>query len=660
MRGRKLISLAIVLFFLTPISLVAAPSNDDFRNAWRLSGVSGVTNANTTGASGEAGEFGWAKSIWFVWRSEFPGRITLNTKGSGFDTLLQVYTKGSSGELISIAYNDDDPAEWDLSSRLTVEVEANTDYFVKVDGSFGDSGSLLLRWSRPYIATTPPTCDSFSSPLFITGSTGTVSVASYGASKEANEPNHAGNRGGRSAWFRWQATGTGSVVFDTLESDFDTLLAVYQGGTLSKLRPIISNDDAKEYENIQSRVSVPVLEGQIYYIAVDGRARYGEDADAGTIKLRWQCVGCGYVSDQPLTMRAELGETFSWTSDPRRYYKVAGRDVSGEWEEIGATIPGTGSNNTVNLSPSKRYSSYRISTLDQSDVRPIGIVREWFGESVTAANGLGNKIFINGLRAQGQSVRPEDEIAITYVFNPLTQKLETSLSQINEGLGPVFFGLNFVNDAADALTVLLNGQKMDAEKEYQIPVPSPVLEATLSRRQLFGLVVLGPTADMFVRVQAPDEQTILHKFVPRQPLARNEMNFPAMKSGRYSISFLNVGTNSSQCRIAFRNLNSQKLTEIRDSTQISGSFERSYLQQYYKYKLSLKQGQTASFLGSIVASDQVVFFVIDANSQLVTAGRGFIPTFKAQRSGDYFITAIHLPPRNPAEDSSFNFTLHTQ
>ncbi|MET0827547.1 MAG: hypothetical protein ABWZ89_13615, partial [Acidimicrobiales bacterium] len=47
------------------------------------------------------------------------------------------------------------------------------------------------------------------------------------ATKQAGEPNHAGNAGGASLWFKWTSPVSGEVSVDTCGSGFDTLLAVY-------------------------------------------------------------------------------------------------------------------------------------------------------------------------------------------------------------------------------------------------------------------------------------------------------------------------------------------------------------------------------------------------------------------------------------------------
>ena len=68
------------------------------------------------------------------------------------------------------------------------------------------------------------------------------------------------------------------ATVSTAGSDFDTILAVYDGGALATLRRLGSNDDDGDLST--SALQFSVLAGTTYYIAVDGYARA-----EGSIKL---------------------------------------------------------------------------------------------------------------------------------------------------------------------------------------------------------------------------------------------------------------------------------------------------------------------------------------------------------------------------------------
>src|ERR1035437_973855 len=101
----------------------------------------------------------------------------------------------------------------------------------------------LLVLGGALSAVAAPANDNFANASVITGVSGTSSGSTVGATKEPGEPNHAGNTGGASAWFRWVAPANGTVTFNTAGSAFDTLLGVYIGTNLSALSLVASNDD---------------------------------------------------------------------------------------------------------------------------------------------------------------------------------------------------------------------------------------------------------------------------------------------------------------------------------------------------------------------------------------------------------------------------------
>ena len=85
-------------------------------------------------------------SIWFKWTAPTTGTKTFDTMGSGFDTVLGVYTGTAVNALTLVAGNDDISAS-DLDSRVTFAVTAGVTYRIAVDGYGGASGPVTLNWS---------------------------------------------------------------------------------------------------------------------------------------------------------------------------------------------------------------------------------------------------------------------------------------------------------------------------------------------------------------------------------------------------------------------------------------------------------------------------------------------------------------------------------
>lgn len=254
--------------------------NDNFVNGQMISGAAGTVTGSTAGATKEPDEPAHADndggaSIWYYWTAPASGGATIDTAGSSFDTVLGVYTGSSVGALSVVASNDDFDG---LTSSVSFNAVAGTGYRIAVDGFNGTPGSVVLNWLLT------PGQDRFAGGQVISGTAGSVAGSNAGATKEAGEPDHAGNVGGKSIWYSWTAPGSGPATFDTIGSSFDTLLGVYTGTSVGALTLIESNDDIAT-NNFRSRVSFPARAGTVYRIAVDG---YG--GESGNVTLNWQLV----------------------------------------------------------------------------------------------------------------------------------------------------------------------------------------------------------------------------------------------------------------------------------------------------------------------------------------------------------------------------------
>jgi subtilisin family serine protease len=116
-----------------------------------------------------------------------------------------------------------------------------------------------------------PPNDHFANSALLEGLTGNVVGDSTLATKEHLEPNHAGNEGGKSVWWRFLAPEDGVLFLSTSNSAFDTLLAMYTGVRVTNLTTVASNDDALP-DGTFSEITQAVVAGETYHIAVDGYA----------------------------------------------------------------------------------------------------------------------------------------------------------------------------------------------------------------------------------------------------------------------------------------------------------------------------------------------------------------------------------------------------
>ncbi len=134
-------------------SILGRPGNDTFVNRFALTGASGTLSGSNAGATKQTGEPSHAgnaggKSAWWKWTAPQDGQVSIDTHGSGFDTLLAVYTGAAVNALTLVAANDNDGSAGSGSS-VAFTARAGTEYQIVVDGLGGASGAVVLRWGVP-------------------------------------------------------------------------------------------------------------------------------------------------------------------------------------------------------------------------------------------------------------------------------------------------------------------------------------------------------------------------------------------------------------------------------------------------------------------------------------------------------------------------------
>jgi hypothetical protein len=125
-------------------------------------------------------------------------------------------------------------------------------------------GSTVLTLT----ANAAPANDNFANAQLLGAGSGTLAGTNVGATKETGEPVHAFNRGGKSVWYKYVAPADG-VLRVTAAAQFNTLLAVYSGSSLSNLTLLTANDE--DTSGFGSTVYFGTKTGLTYYIAADGK-----------------------------------------------------------------------------------------------------------------------------------------------------------------------------------------------------------------------------------------------------------------------------------------------------------------------------------------------------------------------------------------------------
>jgi len=257
------------------LHLQGRPPNDNFASAQELSSsfpsfTTGGSNRFATAQSGEpqhAGVAGGA-SVWYSWTPAASGPVAMSTCDGtgGLDTLLAVYTGGAVDSLNPVAANDDGSGKCSPRSQLSFDAVASTTYRIAVDGKGGVQGRIRLHIDPA------PENDDFAAAKSLRGVAfwfpGSIALAT----KEAGEPDHMGDAGGHSVWFRWQPTKSVAVDLDVCSQGFEPLLGLYTGSDLDNLVPVPTDDAGSGECNSGRSFALEGHSDTTYWIAVDGAA----------------------------------------------------------------------------------------------------------------------------------------------------------------------------------------------------------------------------------------------------------------------------------------------------------------------------------------------------------------------------------------------------
>ncbi len=269
------------------LPVLAEPTNDLFSAAQVLSPATTVVTGTIAGATTEVGEYyhalQWSHfSVWYKYTAPGNGVMTMDTVGSDCGTLLAVYQGTNINNIHEIVSNDDYPL---LSnrSRVIFGTVAGQTYYVAVDYDRKTNyvhGDIKLN----YVLSSVVSNDNFTSASTLPGSSGRLfTTTNVGASKEFGEPNHAGNSGGKSVWFKWTApagyTRPYQFVINSASANAggtkQTLFAVYKGASVSSLTEV-GRGKIGDY----SKLVFSAVPGTTYYLAFDG---YDAGSGASTI-----------------------------------------------------------------------------------------------------------------------------------------------------------------------------------------------------------------------------------------------------------------------------------------------------------------------------------------------------------------------------------------
>ncbi len=328
------------------------PFNDGFAQRAAFAGETGVARASAQNATRETGEpvhAGTAGngSLWWTWTAPRSGPVTIDTSNGTSDTLLAVYTGSTISALTQVAANDDESATL-KTSKANFTATAGTTYQIAVDSKGVAGGLIALRINL--IAGN----NEFASAQNVSGRSWSIKGDNRVATRETGEPRIRNNTGGRSVWYRWTAPATRRYHIATYSSDFNTMLGIYTGTSITALTEVaaVTTGGDSNYTTSSAATNLNATAGTIYYIVVDSEASSTGAVTVGDFILscadsEWEFFGVGPISTVAVAPDGTLHAT-----DDVGYLYALNPDGSRKWRftlagETGYAAPAVSSSGIV-------------------------------------------------------------------------------------------------------------------------------------------------------------------------------------------------------------------------------------------------------------------------------------------------------------------------
>lgn len=258
--------------FAFKLVMPPTPSNDDFSNSAQLNGTSISFDSTTTYATTELGEGRHGgqvtgKSVWYTWTAPRSGPVIIKSQGvtPSFLPIADIYVGTSVSNLTTVSGRTIGLVVSNRISTVSFAAQINQTYALVIAGFSALTGDFTLAIEMP----SPPVNDDFANRSPKAGALWSVDAVNLYASSEVGEPDHAGNKGGKSIWYSWTAPVSGPVTVTATGDRFVVLLDVYSGNSVSNLAPV-SRTIRFPSTNFITTMTFSARYSTHYAIALDG------------------------------------------------------------------------------------------------------------------------------------------------------------------------------------------------------------------------------------------------------------------------------------------------------------------------------------------------------------------------------------------------------
>jgi hypothetical protein len=245
-----------------PVSLI--PPNDNCANAKAVGNVTSLAFDTTNATFDGPGHYISSPNVWYCYTATCTGCATVSLAGSSFDTKLAVYDGCGCYPVLSdlIKSNDDFDGQ---QSKVTFAVKSGNQYLIEVGGfnpSVKGQGVISISCDAQSSQPANDDCSDAEQVGNVTELPFDTTCATFdGPGHFFTSPN---------LWYSYTAGGTGDVTVSLLNSEFDTALVVYNGGSCyPESSDIIDrNDDFGGF--LQSQITFHATAGNDYLFEVMG------------------------------------------------------------------------------------------------------------------------------------------------------------------------------------------------------------------------------------------------------------------------------------------------------------------------------------------------------------------------------------------------------
>ena len=223
--------------------------------------VNGSTQGAPRSGDSDCGRSDNSPSNWYKFTAKANGSVTVRTCGSGYDTVLSVYSGCPGEEDNELSCNDDTCG---LQSEVEFSATDGEEYLVRVAGYRGATGDYTLEVSSggggP--GPGPENCEDVQDLGLgnaVEGSTAggdNTGSATCGSSSRSSD-----------AIYRHVADEACLLIASTCSSGYDTVLSIHSDCPPTNENQLACNDDACD---LQSTVAYEVAAGESYFIRVAG------------------------------------------------------------------------------------------------------------------------------------------------------------------------------------------------------------------------------------------------------------------------------------------------------------------------------------------------------------------------------------------------------